>query len=57
MPLGHPHGAVPEWPYIFHDTLNDGPFILCCDERLVITIFWNLEPLTGELPYLVGSLK
>ena len=45
-----PHSQVPvlEWPQHFHDMLDNGPFILCCEEWLVLTVFWILEPLAGE---------
>jgi len=30
------------------NVLDNGPFILCGEELLVITISWSLELLTGE---------
>ena len=48
MPLQHPEGPVSEWPQNFHDVLDNGPFILCCEEWLVFTVFWILVPLAGE---------
>jgi len=48
MPLQHPEGQVSEWPQNFHDVLHNGPFMLCCEEWPVITVFQILQPLAGE---------
>jgi len=48
MPLRHPLGAITECPQIFPDVIDNGPFILCCKDWLVITVLWILEPLAGE---------
>ena len=48
MPLRHPQGPVSECPQNIHDILDNGPFTLCCEEWLVITVYWILEPLRGE---------
>jgi len=31
MSLRHPQGPVLEWPQNFHDVLDNGPFIMCCN--------------------------
>jgi hypothetical protein len=41
-------GPVLEWPQNLHDTLEDGLFILCCEEWPVIAVFRILEPLAVE---------
>jgi len=48
MPCQHPEGPVLEWPEIFHDVLDNSPFILYCEESLVMTIFWTLKLLAGK---------
>ena len=48
MLLSHSQGPVSEWPYKSHDVLDEGPFILCCKEWVVIIVFWICEPLVGE---------
>jgi len=45
----HPKHPVLEWPSHFDHILDDGPFILRCVDRSVITVFWILVPLGGEL--------
>jgi len=48
MPFRHPQGPVSVWPPNFHDILDDGPFIRCCEEWLVISEFWIFTLLAGE---------
>jgi len=43
MNFRYPQGRVLEWRQNFHNVLDDGPFILCCEESLVITVFGILE--------------
>jgi len=49
MPIPYPQGPVSEWLQNIHNTLDNGPFILCCEEWPVITVFWIIKPFVGEL--------
>jgi len=57
LPLRHSKGPESEWPQNFHDVIDVGPFILRCEEWVVITVFWIVQPLTGDFSWSVGSLK
>jgi len=57
MSLPHPQGPISEWSQFFHDILDNGPFILCCEEWRVIMVFWISEPLVGEFRWMIGPLK
>jgi len=57
MPLWDPHGPISEWPQYFHDILHNGPFILCCEEWPVFTVFWIMQPLACEFRKSVGALE
>jgi len=46
MPVQHPLGPISEWREYFQDILDNRPFILCCEEWLVMAVLWILEPLT-----------
>jgi len=48
IPFRHPQGPVPEGHQIFHDILDDSPYILRCEEWEVITALWIIEPLSGD---------
>jgi len=48
MPFRHPQGPVWEWPYNFHEVVDNCPFILRCEEWAVIPVFWIVEPLGGD---------
>ena len=48
MPLRQAQGAVLEWPQNFHYVFQHGPFILSCEKRPVLTVFWILNALAGE---------
>ena len=50
MALRHPQGPIAEWPQNLHDVLDNGPFILYCEEWPVHSVFLILEPLAGEFP-------
>jgi hypothetical protein len=45
----HPQGPVSEWLEYFPDIVDDGPFLLCCEELPILAILWILEPLSGEV--------
>jgi len=48
IPFRHPQSQVSEWPWKFHDVLDDCPLIFCCEEWPGNTVFWILQPLGGE---------
>jgi hypothetical protein len=48
IPVQNPQCPVSEWTHNFHNLLDDGLFILWCEEWLVITVYWILEPQMGE---------
>jgi len=48
MAFWHPLGLVFEWPWNSHDVVDDGLFILCCEESPVNAKSFILEPVPGE---------
>jgi len=57
MRFRHAQGPVSEWSNTMQDVLDDDPFILGCELWPAIIVFWNFEPLPGELFESVSSLK
>ena len=43
MPFQHPQDAISEWSKTLHNVIDDGPFILCCAQWLVITVLGLIE--------------
>jgi hypothetical protein len=47
--LRHQEGKILEWPQCFHEVHDNRQFILCCEEWVMRTVFWIVEPRAGEL--------
>jgi len=56
MSVQHPQGPISEWPQHFHDILQNGPFILSCEEWPIIAVFWVFKPLVWEFTKSEGAL-
>ena len=55
-PLRQPQSPVLECLQHCHDILDNGPFILYCEESPEITVLWILEPLECKVSQLVDLL-